>query len=128
MSENQTVYIVDDDESSTSSLAALMMSIGRRTETYSSAEESLAAANDGMRGCLILDVRLRGMSGPELSLELQRRGVEIPTIFISGDMGSIGAEFMSRKPRQQLLEKPYSGKAICEAIDNALNGAFRTSA
>ena len=81
---NKLVHIVDDDLASAKSIQALIMSRGWQAAVYHSAEEFLAAFESGTCRCLILDIRLEGMSGLELQKVLLSRGEAIPTIIISG--------------------------------------------
>jgi FixJ family two-component response regulator len=76
--------IVDDDESIRESLPDLIKEFGFAARAFSSAEEFLSSGSVDETSCLILDIAMPGMSGPELHQELKRRGEEIPTIFITG--------------------------------------------
>lgn len=80
---NPLVSIVDDDESVRESLPRLVKAFGFRVGAFSSAEEFLASARVSQTGCLILDIAMPGMSGPELQSELKLRQSEIPIIFIT---------------------------------------------
>lgn len=83
--ENAFVYIVDDDPAARESVAALVQSRGMQTKTFASAEEFLKSAHqDEVRGCLVLDVRMKGMGGLDLQEELQRRHISLPVIIITG--------------------------------------------
>jgi FixJ family two-component response regulator len=77
------VVIVEDDESVRESLPDLLLEFGYTARTFASAEEFLASGAIGDANCLILDIGLPGMSGPELQRELIRRGFSIPAIFIT---------------------------------------------
>ena len=76
--------VVDDDESMRESLPDLIKEFGFAARAFSSAEEFLSSGSVDETSCLILDIAMPGMSGPELHQELKRRGEEIPTIFITG--------------------------------------------
>ena len=80
----QTVFIVDDDEAVRGALRLLMKSVGHEAKTFDSGDEFLASCSSGVSGCLILDIRMPGMSGLELQKNLQQQGVKIPIIFITG--------------------------------------------
>ena len=113
MPDDPTVFVVDDDQAAAESVAALMMSVGRRVEIYDSAETFLAAYDGSRKGCLVLDIRLPGMSGLELQQVLVEQGIDIPVIVMSGhtpEPNGVAA----------FLEKPYSGEKLCEAIQQAL--------
>ena len=79
-----TVFIVDDDDAVRSSLRLLLKSVGLSAVAYPSARDFLAAWNPEQPSCLVLDVRMPGMSGLELQEELNRRGAIVPVIFITG--------------------------------------------
>ncbi|MHB8864788.1 MAG: response regulator transcription factor [Pirellulaceae bacterium] len=82
--EDTFVYIVDDDPGARESVAALVQSRGMRTKEYSSAEDFLAMTDRPLHGCLVLDVRMKGMGGLDLHEELRRRQVTLPVIVITG--------------------------------------------
>lgn len=84
MSEGLTVFIVDDDEAVRDSLSLLLEIEGLPTRAFVSAEAFLDAVALGDKGCLILDLRLPGMTGSELCAELARRKLSLPTLFLSG--------------------------------------------
>src|SRR3954469_13079816 len=80
----QTVFVVDDDDAVRDSLRLLLKSAGSSCEVFGSAQEFLAAYDPAQPGCLVLDVRMPGMSGLEMQHELNLRGAIIPVIFITG--------------------------------------------
>jgi FixJ family two-component response regulator len=115
------VYIVDDDISIREALSTLIRSVGLAVRTFASAVEFLDAALPDVAACLVLDVRLPGLSGLDLQGELARAGVHIPIIFISGHgdipmtvraMKAGAVEFLPKPLREQDLLG-----AIAEAID-----------
>jgi FixJ family two-component response regulator len=115
------VYIVDDDISIREALSTLVRSVGLAVRTFTSAVEFLDAALPDVAACLVLDVRLPGLSGLDLQGELARAGVHIPIIFISGHgdipmtvraMKAGAVEFLPKPLREQDLLG-----AIAEAID-----------
>ena len=114
------VAIVDDDESVRESLPGLLNELGFATKTYSTAEEFLQSGVADQAKCLILDIAMPGMSGPELHRELVRRGYSIPTILMSAH-----PEFASRADMREgpvgCLLKPFSEAALLEALERALN-------
>src|SRR6201995_6168473 len=79
-----TVFIVDDDEAVLDSIAELVSSVGLRASTFRSARQFRTAFDPEQPGCLVLDVRMAHMSGPELQEELNAIGARIPIVFISG--------------------------------------------
>ena len=114
------VSVVDDDESVRESLPDLLKEFGYAVQTFSSAEAFLASDYVSQTKCLILDIAMPGMSGPELYRELVKRGYSIPTIFMSAH-----PEFASLPDMRQgavdCLLKPFSETALLEALKRALN-------
>jgi FixJ family two-component response regulator len=120
MSQRPLVSVVDDNESVRESLPDLLQDSGFDVQAFASAEAFLASEYVGRTSCLILDVGLPGMSGPELQLELTRRGVRIPIVFITaqGDK-SLRPRLMSRGAMACLF-KPFSDTALIDAVNTAL--------
>jgi FixJ family two-component response regulator len=114
------VSIVDDDESVRESLPDLLKEIGFASQTFSSAEEFLA--KDGIFGsnCLILDVAMPGMCGPELQQELNRRKMTVPIIFITGNRDEALRSRLIEQGATACLIKPFSDDAMIEALRSAL--------
>lgn len=114
------VAVVDDDESVRESLPGLLNEMGFVTKTFSTAEEFLQSGVADSAKCLILDIAMPGMSGPELHRELVKRGYSIPTIFMSAH-----PEFASlpdmREGVVDYLLKPFSETVLLEALGKALN-------
>jgi FixJ family two-component response regulator len=112
--------VVDDDESIRESLPDLIKEFGFASRAFSSAEEFLSSGSVDETRCLILDVAMPGMSGPDLYQELKRRGEMIPVIFITGQKDErIRARVLERGAAGFLL-KPFSDAALLEAIKTAL--------
>ena len=120
MNPRSLVSIVDDDESVRESLPDLLKELGFASETFSSAEEFLAS--DGMvrSQCLILDVAMPGMCGPELQGELNRRKIKIPIIFISGQRDEMLGSRLIEQGAIACLIKPFSDVAMLEALTSAI--------
>jgi FixJ family two-component response regulator len=120
MNSAAIVAVVDDDESVRESLPGLLNELGFATETFATAEEFLQSGVADNAKCLILDIAMPGMSGPELHRELVKRGYSIPTIFMSAH-----PEFASRSDMREgtveCLIKPFSEAALLEALNKALN-------
>jgi len=114
------VSIVDDDESVRESLPDLLKVFGLRCQTFSSAEEFLAKDGISRSKCLILDVSMPGMSGPELQRELNRRKIEIPIIFITGRRDETLRSRLIQQGAIAFLIKPFSDAAMSEALNSAL--------
>ncbi len=114
--------VVDDDESVRESLPDLLKEFGFAARAFSSAEEFLSSDCIGETSCLILDIAMPGMSGPELYQELKRRGVEIPIIFITGQRDETIRNRMLQQGAAGFLFKPFSDADLLAAIKTALPG------
>ena len=115
------VCVVDDDSAVRASLDALLRSVGLEVELYSSAVKFLEGYRADGPACLLLDVRLRGMSGLELQEELAVRNVAIPIIFITAH-GEVSAAVRAlRNGAFDFLEKPYSHTALLDRVWQALD-------
>jgi FixJ family two-component response regulator len=117
------ISVVDDDESVRESLPDLLREFGFAAQAFSSAEEFLTSDFVSQTKCLILDIALPGMSGPELQRELTRRRQEIPIIFITAHADEAVRPRMLERGAVECLFKPFSEMALFEA----LNAAFRMS-
>jgi len=117
----RTVFVVDDDPAARQSVAALIKSHGLPVETYGSGEEFLAQYDPNRRGCLVLDVRMAGMSGLDLQVELKNRGAAIPTIVITGYADVPMAVRAMHNGAVTFLEKPCADQELWENIEVALN-------
>jgi FixJ family two-component response regulator len=114
------VTVVDDDESVRESLPALLGVLGYGTHAFSSAEEFLAAGGIADTDCLILDVVLPGLSGPELQRELIRQGHAPPTIFITALSEQSLPPDLLEQGAVHCLFKPFSEQDLRDALDAAL--------
>ena len=115
----QTVFIVDDDPEIGKILHRLIESIGVDDEIYTNAEDFLAAFN-GRPGCLILDVRMKGMSGLRLQELLAEQGSGIPIIFLTGH-GDIPMTVRAMKSGAiELFTKPFNNQQLLDAVQHAL--------
>jgi len=114
------VSIVDNDESVRESLPDLLRMFGLASQTFSSAEEFLAKGGISESKCLILDVAMPGMCGPELQKELSRRKIEIPIIFITGHRDEMLRSRLIEQGAVECLMKPFSDAAMLEALNSAL--------
>jgi FixJ family two-component response regulator len=115
------VSVVDDDESIRESLPDLLRSFGLEVEAFSSAEALLGSDSLGRTQCLVLDVAMPGMSGPELQQELLRRNLMIPIIFITAHSDERVSSEMLKRGAVACLFKPFSEAAILEAVNTALS-------
>ncbi|HEX8265626.1 MAG TPA: response regulator transcription factor [Pyrinomonadaceae bacterium] len=118
--ETPIIYVVDDDESVRESLDSLIRSIGMRAAVFASATEFLKAKRFDAPGCLILDVRLPGLSGLDLQGELNREGVSVPIIFVTGH-GDIPMTVRAMKAGAvEFLTKPFREQDLLDAIGQAV--------
>jgi FixJ family two-component response regulator len=114
------VCVVDDDESMRESLPDLLGEFGLASQVFSTAHEFLESAFVDKTSCLILDIAMPGMSGPELRRELLRQGHDIPTIFITAHEDFAALPDM-RKGIVDCLLKPFSETDLLDALKRALN-------
>jgi FixJ family two-component response regulator len=113
------VCIVDDDDAMRDSLRWLLESTGYRVSAYSTAERFLAAYRSGTAACVVLDVRMPGLSGLELQQELNRRGETLPIIFITGHGDVPMAVSAIKSGAFQFLEKPFKDEQLLAVIEQA---------
>ncbi len=116
----EIVFVVDDDESVRGSLKFLLESVGLESRTFPSATEFLVAYDPGEPGCLVLDVRMPGMSGLELQQLLNLRGAVIPVIFITGHGDIPMAVEAMQHGAHDFLQKPFRDQDLIERIQQAL--------
>jgi FixJ family two-component response regulator len=115
-----TVFIIDDDADVRVSIAELLRSVGLRAEVFASAPEFVAREREAGPSCLVLDLRLPGMSGLDIQRELARTGTSIPIIFITGH-GDIPTTVRAMKSGAvEFLTKPFGDQALLDAIHQAL--------
>lgn len=114
------VSIVDDDESIRESLADLLKQCGFASRTFSSAEQFLSSDSADETSCLILDIAMPGMGGPDLYRELLRRGKKIPVIFVTGQEDQTIRTRLLQQGAAGVLFKPFSDAALEAAIKTAL--------
>jgi FixJ family two-component response regulator len=111
------VSVVDDDESVRESLPDLLREFGFAAQAFSSAEEFLASDYVGQTRCLILDIAMPGMSGPDLQRELTLRRQEIPIVFITAYGDETTRPRMLEQGAVECLFKPFSDTALLGALD-----------
>ena len=114
------VSVVDDDESVRESLPDLLREFGFAVRPFSSAEEFLASDCVDQTKCLILDVGMPGMTGPELQQELKQRGQKIPIIFITAQRDETIRSQVLGQGAIECLFKPFSETALSDAVNAAL--------
>jgi FixJ family two-component response regulator len=118
--EHLLVSIVDDDESVRESLPDLLREFGFAARAFSSAEEFLASNFIEQTRCLLLDITMPGMSGPDLQQELKRRRQEIPIVFITAQRDETVRSRLIEHGAVECLFKPFSETALLEALNTAL--------
>ena len=121
MNSEPTVFVVDDDQAMRNSLQWLIESIGMKVRTYGSANEFLTNYYPGRAGCLLLDVRMPGMSGLELQAHLARRDSRLPVIIITGHGDVAMAVKAMKSGAVDFIEKPFHDVELLSSIRNALN-------
>jgi len=115
------VYIIDDDHAMVESLSWVIESIGLKVKTYERAQDFLEEYNPQQHSCLLLDVRMPGMSGPELQSKLIERGLPtLPILFISGHGDVPLAVRVMKAGAIDFLTKPFNDQVLLEGINKAL--------
>lgn len=128
MNTDSTVFVVDDDHAMRTSLQWLIESTGMSVQTFDSADAFLANYYPGRAGCLLLDVRMPGMSGLELQAYLEREGYRLPVIMITGH-GDVAMAVKSMKSGAvDFIEKPFHDEDLLRSIRNALDYDEKTRA
>ncbi len=120
MNEDAVVYIVDDDQAMTESLSWMVESVGFKTKTFSNAKSFLESYDAEQSGCLILDVRMPEISGPELQDKLNNQNINIPIIFISGHGDIPLAVRVMKAGAIDFLAKPFNDQTLLESINKAI--------
>ena len=119
--ENPIVFIVDDDEAICESLRLLIGDIGLEVKTFHSARQFLSEYAPSQPGCLVLDVRMSGMSGLELQAKLHERAIEIPTIIITGHGDVPMAVEALKAGALDFIEKPFRDQVLLDSIQKAVD-------
>jgi FixJ family two-component response regulator len=115
-----TVHIVDDDDGVRASIRMLLKSVGLPALTFASAQEFLGSYQPERGGCVVLDMRMPGMSGLELQQELNRRGAVIPVIFITGHGDVPMAVEAMRHGAFEFLQKPFRDQDLIDRVQQAM--------
>jgi RNA polymerase sigma factor (sigma-70 family) len=114
------VYVIDDDAQTRDGLKNLMRSVGLRVEVFASAQDFLRSKRPDVPACLVLDVRLRGLSGLDLQKRMAEAKIEVPIIFITG-YGDIPMTVQAMKAGAvEFLTKPFRNQELLDAIQQAL--------
>lgn len=120
MSNEPIVYVVDDDQAMVESLSWIIESVGLKAKAYTRAQEFLDEYDPVQHGCILLDVRMPGMSGPELQTKLNAIGAALPIIFISGHGDVPLAVRVMKAGAIDFLTKPFNDQILLESINKAL--------
>jgi FixJ family two-component response regulator len=120
MSEEATVFVVDDDPAVLRSLVTLVKIIFPRVEAFVSAADFLAAYDPDRPGCLVLDVAMPGMSGLELQRKMAQEKIELPIVFITGHANVRMAVGAMQSGAVNFLEKPYQEQELWDSVRRAL--------
>ena len=120
MSERPLISVVDDDESVRESLPDLLKEFGFEARTFSSAEEFLASESVGDTNCLVLDVAMPGMTGPDLQRELMHREQSIPIVFITAHRDATVRPRLIAAGAVDCLFKPFEPTDLLQALNTAL--------
>ncbi|RLJ16237.1 DNA-binding response regulator [bacterium endosymbiont of Escarpia laminata] len=121
MSNEPTVFVVDDDQAMRNSLKWLIESVAMQVETFDSASAFISSYYPGRSGCLLLDVRMPGMSGLELQEYLMNHQIAIPVIIITGHGDVPMAVRAMKAGAVDFIEKPFNDELLLESIRHALS-------
>ena len=117
------ISVVDDDESVRESLPDLLKEFGFEAQTFSSAEDFLASESIAETSCLVLDVAMPGMSGPDLQRELTRRDQSIPIVFITAHRDEAVRPRLISQGAVDCLFKPFEATDLLHALNTALRAS-----
>jgi FixJ family two-component response regulator len=121
MTKLPLISVVDDDESVRESLPDLLREFGYDVRAFASAEEFLDSGSIDETGCLILDIAMPGMTGPELQEELKLRGQKTPIIFITAHADDLTRPRLMNNGAVECLSKPFSESSLLNALNDAFN-------
>ena len=122
------IWLIDDDESVRRALQRLLRSAGLEVKSFSSANEFLESENLSQRGCIVLDIQMRGLTGFDLQEELASRGKKIPVIVVSAFDDAETRERARKLGAAAFFRKPVDGQALIDAIRWAMGSAKKTGA
>ena len=114
------VFVVDDDASVRGALRRLLTSVGHACETFGNADEFLARLDPDLTGCILLDVRMPGLSGLDLQQALNARGNDLPVIFLTGYADVPLTVRAMKAGAVEVLTKPFEDQALLDAVAHAL--------
>ncbi len=120
MTPEPTVFVIDDDKAVRHFLRGLIASVNLRVEAFTSAQEFLAAYRSSSPGCLLLDIRMPGMSGLELQQELSVRGIDLPVIVLTGHGDVQVAVHAMKAGAVDFIEKPFNNELLLDRVQKAV--------
>ncbi len=120
MTPEPTVFIVDDDDAVRRFLSGLIESVELRVEAFATARDFLEAYEPGRPGCLVLDVRMPGMSGLELQRELAEQAIDLPVIILTGHGNVQLAVYAMQAGAIDFVEKPFDNELLLDRIQKAV--------
>ncbi len=120
MTPEPTVFVIDDDKAVRHFLRGLIASVNLRVEAFASAQEVLAAYRSSSPGCLLLDIRMPGMSGLELQQELSVRGIDLPVIVLTGHGNVQVAVHAMKAGAVDFIEKPFNNELLLDRVQKAV--------
>lgn len=115
-----TIYVIDDDDGMRRALSLLLSTVGYKTLTFANPAEFLAKFDAETHGCLVLDIRMPGMSGLELQQQLNRSGAMLPVIFITGHGDVPMAVQAMKEGAFEFIQKPFRDQDLLDSINHAL--------
>lgn len=121
------MFVIDDDEAVRNSLRLLLKSVGLPVRTFASAMEFLPGYDPQQPGCMVLDIRMPGMSGLELLQQLNQRAVTIPVVFITGHGDVPMAVEAMQNGAFDFLQKPFRDRDLIDRVQRALERDASTS-
>src|ERR1017187_9421415 len=114
------VYVIDDDDGMRSALSLLLSTVGHKTLVFANPRDFLAQFDPDTHGCLVLDIRMPGMSGLELQQHLNRTGSMLPVIFITGHGDVPMAVQAMKEGAFEFIEKPFRDQDLLDRVDQAI--------
>jgi len=115
-----TIFVIDDDEAVRDALSMMLRSAGRNVETFATAQEFIDRRGDARTGCIVLDVRMPGMSGLQLQEELLTRKASLPIVFVTGHGDVSMAVSTMKKGAIDFIEKPFNQADLKTLVDRLL--------